>query len=542
MKKLMFAAVAAALVGLAKADVDMNLVEKELQTITIPFGIRSYTPSNKDVVRIEKVSDTTLRITALKSGRCDIEVRGDMEMTEKYHISVGGPLPQLLGFLQRDLEKIPEVAAEINGNVIKVTGTIKSIKKWNYLAKVLNSKQYSGSVENYVEFDIPDELKLKMKASLEQCGFSVTMSEPFTGDWKTWKGNAVALSCNRENRTMLVQAKVYTPEQAKMIEECFKREKFWLKVDAADAKSFDDEKQYYVNFQVHVAKPQIRLSVAYMAIDEADIKKIGNANAVLNENGGFSLSGAVQGLLDAISMRDPDGIATTGRAGTYSGTRSGLAGSIFGNLGFNTRFFKQNGISRISDTGYTVLESWAEGGAKFKSGGTLYVKVPGKDVAELKEIPYGFTVNALGGMVDETAMSCDFDFGLSSVIPSVTGEYDRKEDLSKQKLTLPIGRTTLIGGFKKLLDDNMPPSGLPVLRNTPILNWFVADSGKEVSDRRLVIMVCPEIVDNTQDGNLNVEKEINIRVPEQAKRPTDEVLEERKPFTGFWSWLNWFTF
>ena len=32
-----------------------------------------------------------------------------------------------------------------------------------------------------------------------------------------------------------------------------------------------------------------------------------------------------------------------------------------------------------------------------------------------------------------------------------------------------------------------------------MLNWFVADSGKEVSDRRLVIMICPEIVDNTQD-------------------------------------------
>ena len=136
MKKLMFTAFAALAAGLAAwADVDMNLVEKELQTVTIPFGIRSYTPSNKDVIRIEKVSDTSLRITALKAGRCDIEVRGDMELTEKYHISVGGPLPQLLGWLQRDLEKVPEVSADINGNKIRISGTVKSIKKWNYLIR-----------------------------------------------------------------------------------------------------------------------------------------------------------------------------------------------------------------------------------------------------------------------------------------------------------------------------------------------------------------------------------------------------------------------
>ena len=113
---------------------------------------------------------------------------------------------------------------------------------------------------------------------------------------------------------------------------------------------------------------------------------------------------------------------------------------------------------------------------------------------------------------------------------------------SKQKITLPIGRTTLIGGFKDLVDKNTPPSGLPILRNTPLLNWFVADSGKSVNDRRLVMMVCPEIVDNTQDGNLKADEEINIPVPKQASKDTDEVLEERKEFTGFWSWLNWFTF
>lgn len=522
MKKLMFAVVATALAGLARADVDMNLVEKQLDTITIPFGIRSYTPSNKDVVRIEKVSDTTLRVTALKSGRCDIEVRGDMEMSEKYHITVGGPLPQLLGWLQRDLEKVPEVSADINGSVIKVTGTIKSIKKWNYLAKVLNSKQYSGSVENYVEFDIPDELKLKMKASLEQCGFAVTMSEPFTGDWNTWKGNTVALSCSRENRTMLVQAKVYTPEQAKMIEECFKREKFWLKVDTADAKSFDDEKQYYVNLQVHVAKPQIRLSVAYMAVGQSDLERIGNPN--------YANVLALDGLFGV--MHD-----------LVAGQQVGRTATVGATLGVTANFLAQNSINKISNIGYTQIESWDPEGAKFKSGGTRFIKVYGRDVAELKEVPYGFTIDAKGGMVDEKTMDVAFDFGLSTILPMEDETYDRKEDLSKQRIKLSLGRTTLISGFMDLVDRHQAPSGIPFLRHTPILNWFLAEQGNEVTDRKLVIMVCPEIVDPTKEGAIDVDGKINKPLDYYADKTSKQIDDDnKKKFTGFWSWLNWFTF
>ena len=147
-------------------------------------------------------------------------------------------------------------------------------------------------------------------------------------------------------------------------------------------------------------------------------------------------------------------------------------------------------------------------------------------------------------MIDDKTMSIDFDFGISTIIPMDDQTYDRKEDLSKQKINCTIGRTTLIGGFMKMVDERMPPSGLPFLRSTPILNWFVADSGKNLEDRRLVIMICPEIVDSTRDVKPDVDKEINIRVPEQAAKDTDLVEKERKEangFTGFWSWLNWFT-
>lgn len=525
MKKLVITMLAAVATAFAYCDEEIKMVEKEITTVTVPFGIRGYTPSNKDVIRIEKTSDTALRLTALKRGRCDLEVLGDMDMTQKFQIEVGDDLARTLSTLNRELERVPEVHAYILGSFIKVEGEVKSIKKWNYLMKVL--KGYP-SVRNFAEFWPDDELLIKMKENLQQCGFEVAFNQ-MNGQPETWKANKVALSCNKVNRTMNIQAKVYTPEQQAQILDCIKREKNWIAVDQAMGESkteFDDNFQVRLNQQVFVAKPTIRLSVAYLAVGDSDLRQIGNPSAATGD--AFKLTGVFNILQDLIH-----------------GKTTSKNASVGASLGVTTRFLAQNGVSRISDTGYTLMESWDKDGAKFKSGGTLYVKVEGKDVAELKEIPYGFTIDATGGMIDEDTMSVNFDFGASTIRPSGTGEYDRKEDLTKQKLTLPIGRTTLVSGFKDLIDRNSPADGIPYLRNVPLLNWFVADSGKEITDRKLVIMVCPEIVDSTKDGSLNVEKEVNIPVLDQGAKTTDQVVQERKDadrFTGFWSWLNWFRF
>ena len=539
MKRLMIMMVASVIAAFAWADEEITMVEKEITQITVPFGIRGYTPSNKDVVRIEKTSDTALRLTALKSGRCDLEVRGDMDMTQKFQISVGGDLPKLLDNLNRELETVPEVHARIIGDKIRIDGEIKSIKKWNYLTKVI--KGYPA-VRNFVEFWPPEEFLIRMKESFLQSGFGVDF-KPYSADVKTWKHNCVSLTMNKVNRSMGIQAKVYTPEQQKAIMDILKAEKRWLKItEESDKEAFDDELQILLKSQIYVDKPLIRISVAYMAIDEEDIKKIGNRVATLDEGSQlFNIGGAVNALASAFDI-----------TGQGHGDSHSAVASIGATLGVTSRFFKQNGITRISDTGYTLMESWDEKGATFKSGGTLFVRTmkinPNAQMsvtmgtADLKEIPYGFKIVTKGGLVDDTNTALDFNFELSSVTQINNEDYDRKEDQSQQKISCPIGRTTIVSGFKDVLDKNMPPSGLPILRNTPLLNWFIADSGKEVNDKRLMIMICPEIVDNTRDGNLKVNEEINIPLQKTGGKDTDEILEERKPFSGFWYWLNWFTF
>ncbi len=503
----------------------VSVVENRSTTITVPFAVRSYSPSNKEVARIETVSDTVLRVTGLKHGDCDIDVMGDNGLRKKYVVKVEDDLASVLELLTQDLDSVPEVHAEIRGSFIRIDGEVNSISKWEYLTKAVES--YQGVVKNFVKFSPgPDTLK-RLKETLEQANFKVQFSR-FTGEEKTWPYGVVALDLNKQTRVLSVQANCLQASQRASIMGILSAEP-WLAVNVEEdwkkpVKVPPEKEPYIIRtlLALPVASPTIRMSVAYLVIGEKDLQNLGNrygAGPVLQ--GTF---GTIQNLL---------------RGGGNHGNQAQLS------LGLDSviEMFAENDISRVSQKGYTTMKSWDNEGARFKSGGSLFIKVSGTDTGDLKEIPYGFDMKTKGGLESADTVSIDMDMSISSVAPmGDSGDYDKKEDLTKQKVTCKLGKTTLVSGFAQLLDSNTPARGFPIFRHTPLLQWFVADSGKEVSDRRLVMMLCPEIVDMSRDGDLNVDREISIPVTTEAAKTTDQRLEERKKHTGFWSWLNWFTF
>lgn len=500
----------------AKDVEQIAVVENEISTITTPFGIKSYAPSNKEVVRIEKLSDTTLRITAQRRGRCDLEVRGDRNLSQKYEINVLGDLASVLEALTLELETVPEVRAQIIGEAIRLDGEVGNIRKWEYLTKVL--KNYAGSVRNFVVFQPGPEVIKNLGATLEQAGFKV-VSTPFGKDRSTWAYDTVSLVYDRRTRIVSVQAKVFTEESKARLLACLTSER-WLTLQLdARANEKDSSAEFLVRgmVDIEVDAPSIRLSIAYLAIGDSDIRSSGSSGIPV-------VSGVFSTLQDLI----------------HGGNSS--TATIGADLNSTIGFLAKNGVSRISQKAYTMFQSWDKDGAKFKSGGTLNVRVAGTNNGDLKEVPYGFEVNVKGGLVSEAAASLDLDISISGVTILANDDIDQKQESSKQKLVCKLGKTTVLGGFGQLVDENTPPSGLPILRNTPLLSWFVAESGQQISDRRLLILVCPEIVDGSRDESLNVDAEITLPTLDDASKTTEERLEERKKFHGFWYWLNWFTF
>ena len=72
----------------AKEIEQISVVENETVTIAAPFAVKSFAPSNKDVARVEALGGTMLRVTALRRGRCDLDVSGDNGLSQKYEITV----------------------------------------------------------------------------------------------------------------------------------------------------------------------------------------------------------------------------------------------------------------------------------------------------------------------------------------------------------------------------------------------------------------------------------------------------------------------
>lgn len=516
-KKLIAVAVVCAAVLASAKDVEqVSVVENEISTISVPFGIKAYTPSNKEVVRIEKISDTTLRITGRRRGRCDLEVRGDRELVQKYEISVLGDLAAVLETLTVELDSVQEVRAQIVGESIRIDGEVSSIRKWEYLMKVLANY---GSVRNFATFYPGPDVLLKMKSTLRQAGFDVVF-EQLGADSRKWKPDTVALSLNRQTRILSVQARVYMAEKKEKIMRCLSTEK-WLTLDlaAAGKENKDNRSEFLIRAMpdIVVDAPTIRLSVAYLAIGEGDTRSLGSTG-VPEVHGVFS---HLQNLV---------------RGGSGQSTAT-----IGANLDTTIRFLANSGVSRVSQKGYTLLRSWDNQGAEFKSGGTVNVRVSGSENGDLKPVPYGFDVKVKGGLMDEKRADLDLNISISGVTVLGNGDIDQKSDETKQKVICQIGKTTVLGGFGNMLDEQSL-TGLPVLRHTPMLSWFISESGETLSDRKLLIMVCPELNEGVLDGSLNVDAEIELPTLEDSAKTTDQRIEEGKPFSGFWYWLNWFTF
>lgn len=503
----------------------VSVVENHSTTVTVPFAVKKYAPSNKEVARIEMVSDTVLRVTGLKRGECDLDVMGDNGLRQKYVVTVQPNLAEVLDLLTQDLDSVPEIHAEIRGNFIRIDGEVNNIAKWEYLVKVIST--YDGVVKNFVKFFPGPETLKRLKETLEQANFKVQFSR-FTGESKAWPYGVIALDLNKNTRVLSVQANCLQASQRITILSILNGEP-WLAVNVDEdwkkpVKVPPEKEPYIIRtlLDLPVASPTIRLSVAYLVIGEKDLQKLGNrygAGPVLQ--GTF---GTIQNLLHG-----------GGNHGNQAQLSLGLDSVI--------EMFAENGISRVSQKGYTTMKSWDGEGAQFKSGGEIYVKVAGGDAANVQPIPYGFDMKMKGGLESVDTVALDMDMSISSIAPmGDSGDYDKKEDKSKQKISCKLGKTTLVSGFAQLLDANTPARGFPILRNTPLLQWFVAESGKEVSDRRLVMMICPEIVDMSKEGIIDVDREINIPVVTESAKPTEQRLEEREKFTGFWSWLNWFTF
>lgn len=479
----------------------LNFVEGSLNVVDVPFQIRSCRVSDPSVVTVELIDNNTkLRVTGGKTGMADIQVMGD-NIFRTYRVSVISNLHQVLGNLTADLESIPEVDASVSGNKIVLKGEISNIVHWNMFKKLL--PYYGSKVVSLVTFQPKAEVMLLLQKAFNKAGFTMVSEN------RELKHGELAVIPAGD--VLNISGTVYSQEDIKRIEGILNAQS-WLSTKDSDKSKI----QAVMN--IEVVPEMLEIGAVFVGMEKSQLESIGNN---FMKNGiPIDLSASYVGGLNR----------------NMSLVRGGGSYSIGSSLGTVIKFLGENTNSVFRHAGFLTFKS--NDTPKFReihNGGTLKVRVSGDNNGSLEDVDYGFIVKIKGGLTGKDRVYMEIEVSLSTPVLLENGDYDIKEKSIKTSAFCKLDETIALGGIKELLDDATGPSGVPFLRNIPILSWFVAEKNNIYHDKQGLVLISPRLMSRA--------KPIEIP-PAQELRDVDEaaqikIRDGQKKQRRWYEFLRW---
>ena len=482
-------------------DERISMIVGTTKTIRVPFVIESYklVPSRSDIIRVE-TTESIIRIMASSVGEVNLVVSGG-GMSNNYTITVKSNLAQTLRKLRNDLDTLTELDISTNEDQIVIRGTVTNPEHWSLLMKVLPN--YSGKCVNFATFKPSAETLLNLKKMLTEAGFKFAEQDklPALGE----------LSMKVSGDAVTITGELYSQKDLEKVNQILATQT-WLSVNGK-ADSSRGQIQGIVNLTV--VETVLVVDIVYVGIQESDSNKEGSNSNIF---GGFS----TQGLYDLVAGR---------------GSGSAV---INGNMDATVRFLASNGITRTYHAGHVSFANNDPQGGSLHTGGTVYVKVNGVENGSLQNIQYGLKIQVSGGLISPTQTKLSLDLTNSALLGSSGDSYTLSEDTTKQTVLCDLDKTIVVAGSKKIAQDT-GKSGLPVLRNTPVLKWFVSEDNDSTTETRLLVLACPRLMKYNPDVQIDIPLEMDTASTYQDAQKDNKVRqEEEKKHSGWLNWLNWF--
>ena len=467
--------------------------------LKLPFALESYRLSPKNKVVVEEVSKTQIRIVGKEIGETNLTVTG-AGITKDYIITVKSNIGNVLKRLRSDLDSLPELDLSINDNYIVIRGTVSNPTNWQHLQKVL--PLYGNNVHNFAVFQPAAETILDLKKVLTESGF--TFAQPGAPP----KPGELSLVISSNN--IVISGELYSKDSKEKVIGILKMQP-WLAIDNAP----DMEKgqiQGIVNLSV--METVLQVDIVYVGITETEAKNLGTGSPPTAQ-ANFGI------LYDLITGRG------TGKNAQFGG-----------NMEATVQFLASNGVTRKYQAGHV---SFANGGTgTLHTGGTISVKVSGVENGSLQDIDYGLNISVTGELLDARRTRLKLSLTNTSAVTADGDSYTREVDTTTQTVLCDLDKTVVVAGSRKI-SQLTQKSGLPILRNTPVLNWFVSGDVDSENDTRLLILACPRLVKFNPDVQIDIPLEQETTpVYRNARRDNNERIEEEKRYRGWLSWLNWF--
>ena len=471
-------------VGMFAAEQEkFSLTIGGLKVIDLPFAMESYRLSTKGKVTVEEVNKQQLRVIGKEIGECNLTVSG-AGVSIDYSISVKGNIGNTLKRLRTDLESLPELDISINQDYIVIKGTVSSPTNWNHLQKVL--PLYKDSVHSFARFKPTAETILNLKKMLQDAGFQ------FAEDGKQPQAGQLEMKITPD--AFILNGELWSEDSIAKVRQLLSTQT-WLAQDEKEVSAESGKIRGIIGLSV--IQTVLDVDIVYVGVSEGEAENAGSNAPTAN----FGLSW----IYDAV----------TGRKGPGSSVTFGA------NIQNTLTFLANNGISRHYDAGHVSFMNHDAKGGELHTGGTVSVKVSGIDNGSLQDINYGLTMKIKGGLVGPNKVKLDLDLTNTSAISSTGDAFTRSTDSTKQTITCDLDKTLVVAGSNKIAQD-VQKSGLPILRNTPVLKWFVSTDGGSKSETKLLILVCPRIANET------AEAQIEVPLTEQTKGTYKEAKGDLK--------------
>ena len=497
----------------------------------VPTGYRQLTGESFVRVTLPQGSSSAL-VTALKVGDSQIQFPSPTGDGVLLTVNVVGDLDRLMRDLRRELSEFDTLEVSMGDRKLLVRGTISNQRDWNLFSRILKLDQFSGKVESLVEAGVDPATVGALRKDLEGAGFDLVPPGAKPG-----KGQ---LALDYEHNVVVLSGHLYSQGELDSATSVLKRQT-WLEIvekPSSDG-SFSPIVPAVVN--VNVDDSVLELGVAFVVVSKDDLRK-------RTAQTDLSLSAVWGGIKDFI----------IGGASSQHGHSDNF--TFNAGLGATLNFIAENHFSREQQYGTIRFRSGGDAGKTLHIGGTMKVTPPASGEGEApspQDFEYGFKiVNKDSHRTGEDSAFADLEIEIKGEpympesgagqreLPPGTLQLKQETRTFSPTLSVPLGQTVAVAGYEYLLENTMPPTGIPVLRNVPVLSWFTSSKSNEKSENSLLFLVSVRKVDLDSEKPM-VENTPMKDITYDANRPNqdriDEAEEASKTFHGFWSWLNWFT-
>ena len=467
--------------------------------IDLPFAIENYRLTPQGKVTVEELNKKQLNVTGTALGDCSLIIMGG-GLTREFRISVKSNINNILKRLRTDLDAVPELDISINQDYIVIRGTVSNPENWRLFQKVL--PMYPG-VHNFAVFRPSAETMLNLKKMLQEAGF--VFAEEGT------KPGLGQISMNITPDAVVIAGELCSQQQVTQINQILSTQT-WLAVGDTAPNEAAGRVRGIVN--LNVIETPLQVDIVYVGVTDSDAERIGSKAPTANFN--------MNWLFDLIHGRKDENSSIT-----------------FGsNMQQTLGFLAQNGITRTYEAGHVTFLNHDEKGGKLHTGGTVSVKVSGMNSGALQDIDYGLTITVKGGLVDANKVKLDLSIENTSLVTTTGDAYTRAVDSTQQTIHCGLNKTVVLAGSRKI-SQSAEKSGLPVLRNTPVLKWFVSEDGKNKSETRLLILACPRLA--SAENSVEIEIPVSQETAPTYKEAKGDLKEDIKEKEAEKAWYKrWF--